>query len=476
MNLLATKKGRLVTFGGLYLSEGLPAGLLMMAIATEIQRRGMGTAALGVFVTMLALPWTVKFMMGPFVDNLHIKRFGARKQWIVASQFIMLFAMAAAMFCMPAEVNVDKIEGSGVIGTIKALSASGIGLFAVLLLIHNSLAATQDVAIDALACQVLKPEERGFANGVMFSSTHAGYAIGGSGVLLMKGMFGDNFQAASVVILVLMAMILTSVVLFVTEKSAAQQMEDGEIAAPKPGEHGFARVGDQLVDYFMTIFRSVICTRNGILTLLLAITPIGALALSMLLSALIAPRLGMTDKELSVLNLATSLVWIAFCLLGGWLSDKYNRRLLFAIGATCTIIPSLWMAYQFKQAGWATPPDAAADGSWPREEGLMVAWWIATGTFSIFSGFSYGIKSAFYMDLVNPKIAATQFTALMALTNLTNNYSKVWQGQAIDADGWKWPMWKLLYVDCAIGLLFLVILFFIRPESEGAKAAGPMDE
>ncbi len=475
MNLLATKKGRLITFGGLYLSEGLPAGLLMMAIATEIQRRGMGTAALGVFVTMLALPWTVKFLMGPFVDNLHIKRFGARKQWIVMAQFIMLAAMAAAMFFMPERVSVDKIEGSGVIGTIQALSASGIGAFAVLLLIHNSLAATQDVAIDALACQVLKPDERGFANGVMFSSTHAGYAIGGSGVLLMKGWLGDNFQAASVVILVLMAMILTSVILFVSEKSAAQQMADGEIAAPKPGDHGLKVVLDQLLDYFKTIWNSVILSRNGLLTLLLAVTPIGALALSMLLSALIAPRLGMTDKELSVLNLCTSLVWIAFCLLGGWLSDKYNRRVLFGFSAACTIIPSLWMAYQFKQAGWAHPPDAAVDGTWPREEGLMAAWWIATASFSIFSGFSYGIKSAFYMDIVNPKIAATQFTALMALTNLTNNYSKVWQGQAIDLDGWKWPMWRLLYVDCAIGLIFLVVLFFIRPESEKSKAAGPMN-
>ena len=474
MNLLATKKGRLITFGGLYLSEGLPAGLLMMAIATEIQRRGMGTAALGVFVTMLALPWTVKFLMGPFVDNLHFKRFGARKQWIVMAQFIMLGAMAAAMLYMPDSVSVDKIEGSGVIGTIQALSASGIGMFAVLLLIHNSLAATQDVAIDALACQVLKPDERGIANGIMFSSTHAGYAIGGSGVLLMKSWFG-NFEAASVVIIILMAMILTCVILFVVEKTAAQQMADGEIPAPKPGDHGLKIVADQLVDYFKTIWCSVILSRNGLLTLILALTPIGALALSMLLSALIAPRLGMTDNELSVLNLCTSLVWIALCLLGGWLSDKYNRKVLFGISAACTIFPSLWMAWQFKQAGWATPPDAAADGSWPREESLIVAWWIATASFSIFSGFSYGIKSAFYMDIVNPKIAATQFTALMALTNLTNNYSKVWQGQAIDADGWKWPMWKLLYVDCAIGLMFLVILYFIRPESDKSLKAGPVD-
>jgi len=112
MNLLKTKTGRLAAFSGLYLSEGLPGGFLMMAIATELQRRGMGTAAYGTFVSVLALPWIWKFLMGPFVDNLRIKRFGARKQWIVGAQSGMLLALCAAMYFMPEKVVIEDTDGS----------------------------------------------------------------------------------------------------------------------------------------------------------------------------------------------------------------------------------------------------------------------------------------------------------------------------------------------------------------------------
>ncbi len=472
MNLLATKKGRLTTFGGLYLSEGLPGGLLTMAILTEIQRRELGTAAYGALGAALILPWGWKFIMGPFVDNLHLKRFGARKQWIVTAQFLMITAMAAALFVMPESFKMEIEGGGGIIETFKAFfsSGGGIGLFAVLLFIHNSFAATQDVAIDAMACQILKPDERGLANGIMFSSTHAGYFLGGSGALWLKGRFDGNFEAAAAVIVVLMAMIFTCVILFISEKSTAEQIADGEIPAPKPGDSGFKVILDQLGDYFQTIWSSVICTRNGLLTLLLAITPIGALALSMLLSGLIAPKIGMSDDQLAALNGASTLVWIAACLLGGWLSDKFGRRLIFAITASMTILPSLWVAAQFKAAGWSHPPTVSADGSWPYEAELITSWWIAILAFSVFSGGSFGVKNAFYMDIVNPKIAATQFTALMAMTNMTNGWAKLWMSQAFDHEnGWEWPIWKLLYVDAAIGLGFLIILYFIKP----AKTVNP---
>ena len=58
MNLLESRKGRLITFGALYFSEGLPGGFLTMAIATEIQRRGLeGTGMYAIFIGFLALPW-----------------------------------------------------------------------------------------------------------------------------------------------------------------------------------------------------------------------------------------------------------------------------------------------------------------------------------------------------------------------------------------------------------------------------------
>jgi PAT family beta-lactamase induction signal transducer AmpG len=470
MNLLNSKPGRLVTFGGLYLSEGIPGGFLMMAIATEIQGRGMeGTGVYSLFITMLAIPWVWKFLMGPFVDNLRLRRFGARKQWIVMSQSIMLLALGGAMIFLPETIEVPDIEVSGIAGTIEALYLSGIGLFGGLLFLHNFFAATQDAAIDALACQVLREEERGLANGVMFSCTHLGYLVGGSGVLWLTGTVG-NFEASSLFVIVTMACILTGVIFFVKEKSAAEEIAEGILPAPEPGHSGFTAAKEQIIDYFKTIWKKVFLSKNGFLTVLLALTPIGALALSMLLSAMIAPRLGMTYKEIAALNTASTAVFIPFCLLGGWLSDRFNRRAVLAITASLTVLPSIWIALQFRQAGWDHPPEPI-NGEWPREEALIVSWWIATLAFSVFNGLKYAVKNALYMDIVTPKIAATQFTALMSLTNLTNLYSKVWQGQALDTNfGWNWTVSKVIFVDAAIGLLFLVVLYFIKPSQEQKPA------
>lgn len=467
MNLLQSKRGRLVTFGALYLSEGIPGGFLMMAIATELQRRGMETAAYGAFVSMLALPWVWKFLMGPLVDNLRLKRFGARKQWIVMAQSVMLLALGLSLFYFPEQVVVPDNGKSGFLATLESLYLSGIGFFAILLFLHNFFAATQDVAIDALACQELKADERGLANGVMFGSTHAGYLIGGSGVLWMKGMVG-SFEAAGFFVLILMACILAGVVIFIRERSAAEEIAAGVLPAPETGHDGWKAAREQITDYLKTIWTSVVLSRNGVLTILLALTPVGALALTMLLSALIAPRLGMTDNEVATLNLASTAVFIPFCLFGGWLSDRFNRRAVLAITASMTVLPSIWIAFQFKQAGWDHPPEAI-NGMWPREEALITSWWIAVLSFTVFGGLKYGVKNALYMDIVTPKIAATQFTALMAITNLTNIYSKIWQSQALDAGGWHWPVWKLIFVDAAIGLLFLLVLFFIKPVSEIEK-------
>lgn len=101
MNLLKTKTGRLTAFAGLYLSEGLPQGFAAVALALEFKRRGMDAAALGTFAATIMLPWTWKFVMGPLVDNLHIRRFGARKQWIVFAQVGMLLCLALALLRMP---------------------------------------------------------------------------------------------------------------------------------------------------------------------------------------------------------------------------------------------------------------------------------------------------------------------------------------------------------------------------------------
>ena len=145
-NLLSTRKGRLFGFLALYVSEGLPQGFTAVAVALEFKRMGMTGEAIGSFAALIMLPWAWKWLMGPLVDNLHFRRFGRRKQWIVASQIGMLATLLGAMTVFPKMVTGDD-------GTRSVI---GLGLFTAILLVHNIFSATQDVAIDALACTTLE--------------------------------------------------------------------------------------------------------------------------------------------------------------------------------------------------------------------------------------------------------------------------------------------------------------------------------
>jgi PAT family beta-lactamase induction signal transducer AmpG len=447
MNLLRTKTGRLTAFGGLYLSEGLPQGFSAVALTLEFKRQGMDAAAIGVFAGTILLPWSWKFLVGPLVDNLHFRRFGARKQWIVAAQIGMLLTLCLAMLKMP------QFGDGGVIG---------LGLFTALLVLHNVFAATQDVAIDALACSVLKKDERGLANGIMFGSAQAGQAIGGSGVIALKSVLG-GFTPASLLVPILLCGILICVITLICEKSAAQEMAEGELVGPEPGDSGLMAVREQIQDYIVTTGRTILGTMQGRLGFLLALLPLGGMALSMVISTIIAPTLGMEDGEIAKLNLVCTAVWVPCCLSGGWLSDHFGRRLTLGLFAGISVLPGLWMGWQLKQAGWDHPPDGI-DGVWPREDALIRLWWIAAMIFSVFNGFMYGIKSAFFMDIINPKIAGTHFTALMAMSNLVITYTAIWQGNALSTEAWNWTLWQIFLFDTVLGLAFLAVLPFLQPK------------
>jgi PAT family beta-lactamase induction signal transducer AmpG len=65
------------------------------------------------------------------------------------------------------------------------------------------------------------------------------------------------------------------------------------------------------------------------------------------------------------------------------------------------------------------------------------------------------------MDVTNPAVAATQFTAYMAMMNLAISYSATWQGIAIEALGYP----NTLLIDAVTGLLCLAVLPFIKPSA-----------
>ncbi|HEY2924944.1 MAG TPA: hypothetical protein VGJ98_08270, partial [Candidatus Eisenbacteria bacterium] len=83
--------------------------------------------------------------------------------------------------------------------------------------------------------------------------------------------------------------------------------------------------------------------------------------------------------------------------------------------------------------------------------------WGLTLAYAVFQGLMYGTGTAIYMDVTTPAVAATQFTAYMALCNVVYSYTSTWQGHALQR--WGYPL--TLTVDGLLGLISIMLLPFM---------------
>ncbi len=434
-NLLATKNGRLAAFFSLYLTEGIPLGFTATAIATQMRRQGLGPAEIGAFVGSLYLPWAWKWAVGPIVDIFSSDRHGRRRTWIVAMQVMMVLTLMAAL---PVHFTTQ------------------VKLFTFIILIHNMFGATQDVAIDALAVNVLAEKERGLANGLMFGGAYLGQAIGGSGVLYLTPLIGFNstyFFVAAVILSVTL-----TVALPMRERAAPPR----ESAQGPKGRAAWLEIRRFVVDSY----RAFTGSRAAFLGVLFALLPGGAYALGLALQSNLAVELGLTDPQVATLNLWSTVISALGCVAGGFMSDRFGRRRMLALFFVGTALPTFYLAWVMQQHGWIMPvPPDMANRPVPAAS-LVSMFWAMTITYSVFQGLMYGTRTALFMDVTTPKVAATQFTAYMAMLNLTISYSASWQGWAIEK--WGYPL--TLAVDGVAGLLCIAVLPWMVVRN---KHAGP---
>jgi hypothetical protein len=71
------------------------------------------------------------------------------------------------------------------------------------------------------------------------------------------------------------------------------------------------------------------------------------------------------------------------------------------------------------------------------------------------------------MDITTPAVAATQFTAYMALINLCTTYTSTWQGYAVERIGYP----STLVLDSVVGLFGLLLLPLMQPRRVTGLAA-----
>jgi MFS transporter, PAT family, beta-lactamase induction signal transducer AmpG len=200
------RRGRLrlyAVLAGLYLAQGIPTYLLLVALPPLMREAGASRTAIGLF-SLLMLPLVLKFAVAPFVDRHKLMpRFGHRRGWIVPTQALVSLSIAAMAFFDPSQ----------------ALPLFGLGFLIALL------SSLQDIATDGYAVRHLKGGSRAVGNAVQAGAVALGVILGGTLVLVLVKQIGWTPTILIVAVLSLLPLLAT---LFMAEQ------QDGVDAADRP--------------------------------------------------------------------------------------------------------------------------------------------------------------------------------------------------------------------------------------------------
>lgn len=164
--------------GALYFAQGLPFGFFTQALPVMLRQLGVSLEGIGL-TSLLALPWALKFLVAPALD-----RSASRRRWLLAVQ----------------------LTTAGLLVLASRLDPTALLPMLVVVFLVNTLAATQDIATDAIAVDEVARARRGLANGLQVGAYRVGMIVGGGALLLAF----DVLQWSGVFLVMAAATLLTT--------------------------------------------------------------------------------------------------------------------------------------------------------------------------------------------------------------------------------------------------------------------------
>jgi PAT family beta-lactamase induction signal transducer AmpG len=366
---------RLVVLCALYVAQGLPYGFVTVTLAAYLAGAGASTDEVGSLIAWTTAPWAFKWVWGPIVDRFSRSTMGRRRPWIIGAQGMMVLT-AAAMIALPGlRENFDQLLW--------------------LVLAHNLFASLQDVSVDALAVDLLPEEDRGSANGLMYGCSYLGVAIGGAGLSTVVGHYGLR-SAMVVEVLVLTAIMLFPLLL--REKTGDKFLSLRSREIEGQDANSIWKVLRNLLRAFSR--------RSPILGAGLALTSqIGLGVITAVSTVLLMQELGWKQEEYGQMVGGLPLLFgLAGSVGGGFIADRVGHRKMIALA--CLLIGLNWIVF-----AWAKP-------LWPDRTFIVSI----TCAQELFFGILSASLFALFMSVSWPRVAATQFTAYMAMLNLSRTF------------------------------------------------------
>jgi PAT family beta-lactamase induction signal transducer AmpG len=359
-------------------SSGLPLGVVWLAIPAWMARVGVDIKVIGLF-TLAQAPWTFKLLWSPWMDRFPPPFLGRKRGWILIGQ-VALFAVTLWL----AGVS-DHPEAVWVIGALALAMA-----FA---------SATQDIAIDAYAVEVLHRDEQGLASGLRTALYRAAMLVAGGAAITLAAETSWTLVNALLALLYLPFMVVT-------------------VLAPEP---------ESLPSPPRTLREAVWGPFVGFLAQHRSLEILGFVVLyklgDNLTQSLTGPFLVQTGFDDFDVGLARTTIGqvasIAGTLVGGVLTDRMG------LGRSLWVFGFLQLA---SNLGYAAVAQVG-----PNRPVMYAAQAFELGS----SGLGQGAFGVLLLRLTQKRFSATQYALLSALFSLPRILAGPVTGVLADAMGWR---------------------------------------
>jgi MFS transporter, PAT family, beta-lactamase induction signal transducer AmpG len=164
----------------LYMSQSLPTTFFSQTIPVFLRQQGVSLETIGL-LSLLIFPQVLRFLWAPWIDRYGRTPRGHYKFWIVGAQSVMVVLL---IVCAWFNLQTDLPT-----------------IIAILVVLYIAI-ATQDIATDALAIELLDERERGIGNGIQVGASSLGAVLGGGVLLLLLENFGWQKSVVNLAILI----------------------------------------------------------------------------------------------------------------------------------------------------------------------------------------------------------------------------------------------------------------------------------
>ncbi|MGL1958028.1 MAG: AmpG family muropeptide MFS transporter [Colwellia sp.] len=394
-------------------SSGLPLFILYQLVPGWLRSEGVSLAEIGLF-SLIGIPYVWKFLWSPLIDRYSLGGLGRRRSWMLITQVLLLFSIAAFGFINPA-IDIWSV----------AYLAAAVAFFS----------ASQDIVLDAYRRELLPDNELGLGNSIHVQAYRLSGLVPGS----LAFILADHISWQSV-FLIVAAFMLVGIVLTVTIKEI-----ETEHLAPKS-------LQEAVVLPFKDFIQSNSLKSAAYILVFLFLYKLG----DSMATALQTPffiDMGFSKTEIGVVAKTASLIAMTIGLaVGGIVMIKLSINKALWLFGFVQIISILGFA-ALAEIGHNSYALAFAMGF----EYLGVG--LGTAAFT-----------AFIARATNPAFAATQFALFTALTALPRTFANATTGIIVEQIGWT----NFYFLCTALAVPGMLMLFKVAPwhEHNKTKAIG----